>query len=157
MGFSVKAIIVFLVLSFGAHPLVCMNTDQHYLSGNEKRQCYANTKGSGGIPFWGIASCAAYKFCKDRHKTKDTVAESTPAQTEIVSRQSPGSELTRAANFQGIVYTKSEDSCRLTTDKPKSCAVPLAIIVPPSPVSSIIFCSSRPTPRLLAEGKFTFW
>lgn len=155
MGALVKMAV--LGLLFCAEPIVCMDSEQLSLNYNRQNQHYTKTKDAVELTFWGIASCAAYRFCKDRHKTKDTVAESTPAQTEIASCQSPGSGLTKALSFQGIVYTKSKDKCRLTTTKPKACAVPLAIIVPLSPVSSIRLCNSRPTPRILADGKFRFW
>lgn len=148
---------VVVVLVFCAQPLCGMDSEPLLLHESGQAQPYAKTKNTVELTFWGVASCAAYRFCKDRHKTKDTVAESTPAQTEIASRQSPGSELTKTPNFQSIVYTKSKDKCRLTTTQPKPCAVPLAIIVPPSPVSSISLCNSRPTPRILADGKFRFW
>ena len=148
---------VLLSLSLSAQPMCGMDSEPLLLHENGQAQGYAKTKDAVELPFWGIASCAAYRFCKDCHKTKDTVVESTPAQTEIARRQSSGSELTKAPSLQGIVYTKSKDKCRLTTTKPKACAVPLAIIVPPSPVSSISLCNSRPTPRILADGKFRFW
>ena len=168
MGALVK--ILFLGLSLSAQSVVGMDSEPLLLHKNEQIQPCAKTKDAVELPFLGIASCAVYKFCRCYNKKKAKCTEPPTTQAEIVSSQLSRSELASSVNIQRIAYIRDKDNCGTTTGpfpsdsplknsttKPRAFTPSLTVIVPPSPVSSIRFCNSRPTPRILADGKFIFW